>query len=51
MRGAIEKAAKEVEGCTFKPITTECPAYIKVRSTPIGPLGQGFKTSILRGTF
>eukprot|EP00903_Cladosiphon_okamuranus_P016343 g15071.t1 len=28
VRGAIEKAAKEVEGCTFRPETTECPAYI-----------------------
>ncbi|CAM9171985.1 unnamed protein product, partial [Laminaria digitata] len=28
MRGAIERAAKEVEGCTFSPETTECPAYI-----------------------
>lgn len=31
MKGAIEKAAKEVEGCTFRPETTECPAYITVR--------------------
>ncbi|CAM9320548.1 unnamed protein product [Ectocarpus sp. 12 AP-2014] len=28
VKGAIERAAKEVEGCTFKPETTECPAYI-----------------------
>lgn len=33
MRGAIEKAAKEVEGCTFRPETTECPAYITVRES------------------
>lgn len=31
VRGAVERAAKEVEGCTFRPQTTECPAYITVR--------------------
>ncbi len=37
VRGAIERAAKEVEGCTFKPQTTECPAYITV-SVCIAPV-------------
>ena len=31
VRGALERAAKEVEECTFAPKTTECPAYISVR--------------------
>lgn len=32
LRGAIEKERKEVEGCTFKPNISLCPAYIAVRS-------------------
>lgn len=34
VRGAMERAVKEVEGCTFRPETTECPAYITVSKGP-----------------